>query len=116
MVNKHFIPYLLQKLYHNIFSTDNNTKVWSFHLKDYESLQEKISHLNPDVVIGHLPKFVLNLLRQPRTEINCLVLGAIEPKLRDSLLSFQKEGVCFGIDKQGRCMIADDMGLGKFCF
>lgn len=29
------------------------------------------------------------------------------------LLEFQKEGVCFAIDKGGRALIADEMGLGK---
>lgn len=43
---------------------DNDAKVWSFGLNDYESVQEKVSHLNPDVVIGSLPKFVINLMRQ----------------------------------------------------
>lgn len=28
-------------------------------------------------------------------------------------MPFQKEGVIFGIQKQGRVLIADDMGLGK---
>lgn len=43
---------------------DNDTKIWSFGLNDYELVQEKVSHLNPDVVIGSLPKFVINLMRQ----------------------------------------------------
>jgi hypothetical protein len=33
--------------------------------------------------------------------------------LRDSLLPFQHEGVIFAINKGGRVMIADDMGLGS---
>lgn len=92
---------------------DNNTRIWSFHLKDYELLLDRVSPLNPDVVIGTLPKFVLNLLNQPKNEPDQMCLAAIEPKLRNALMGFQIEGVCFGIDKGGRCMIADDMGLGK---
>jgi hypothetical protein len=29
-----------------------------------------------------------------------------------NLFTFQQEGVKFGIQKKGRCLIADDMGLG----
>lgn len=91
---------------------DRNTKIWSFCLKDYDVLQERVNRLNPDVLIGTLPKFVLTLLRTPKDDIDYSCLSAIEPKLIDSLMGFQKEGVCYGIDKHGRCMIADDMGLG----
>lgn len=85
-------------------------------MKEYEKLQEKVLHLKPDVVIGCLPQFVIRLLQEPRAIPSSLVLNSIEPKLRDSLLEFQRDGVCFGIEKQGRCMIADDMGLGLFFF
>lgn len=44
--------------------TDNDTKIWSFNLNDYDLLQERVARLNPDVVIGSLPKFVLNLLKR----------------------------------------------------
>lgn len=76
-------------------------------------VRESVSGLNPNVVIGAIPKFVLKLLSTPATEPDSTCLYAIEPKLVGELLPFQKEGVCFGIEKQGRCMIADDMGLGK---
>lgn len=76
-------------------------------------MQERIGGLRPDVVIGALPKFVLNLLKSTPNEIDTICLSAIEPTLANALLSFQRDGVCFGIHKKGRCMIADDMGLGK---
>lgn len=91
-----------------------DTKIWSFNIKDYDIVRERIGRLNPDVVIGTIPKFVLNLLKNSsETETNYACLSAIEPTLTSALLSFQKDGVCFGIEKGGRCMIADDMGLGK---
>lgn len=76
-------------------------------------LRERVSGLNPDVVIRAIPTFVLKLLSTPKPKMDYTCLCAIEPKLAADLLPFQKEGVCFGIEKQGRCMIADDMGLGK---
>lgn len=49
-------------------------------------------------------------------EPDFLCLQAIEKKLSSQLLDFQKYGVAFGISHGGRCMIADDMGLGLFFF
>lgn len=43
-----------------------------------------------------------------------MCLDAIEKKLSSQLLDFQKYGVAFAISNGGRCMIADDMGLGLF--
>ncbi|KAL9962457.1 hypothetical protein ACROYT_G031561 [Oculina patagonica] len=40
-------------------------------------------------------------------------LNFLPRPLRKALLDFQKEGVKFGIRKQGRCLIGDEMGLGK---
>lgn len=42
-----------------------------------------------------------------------MCLDAIEKKLSSQLLDFQKYGVAFAISNGGRCMIADDMGLGS---
>lgn len=43
-----------------------------------------------------------------------MCLDAIEKKVSSQLLDFQKYGVAFAISHSGRCMIADDMGLGSF--
>lgn len=81
-------------------------------MNEYNLVQERVSKLNPDVVIGALPKFVLNLFSQQPSKME-LSLSPIEKRLTDTLMPFQKEGVRFGIEKKGRCMIADEMGLGK---
>lgn len=39
------------------------TKNWSFHLKDYEALMEKIINFKSDVQIIGLPKIVLQVHR-----------------------------------------------------
>lgn len=95
------------------FLSDTTTKIWSFLFADYQLVQERVSSLNPDVVIGALPKFVLKLLSQPATTLSYECISALEPTLAEVLMHFQKQGVCFGIEKKGRCMIADEMGLGK---
>jgi hypothetical protein len=38
-------------------------------------------------------------------------ISSIDPKLYESLLPFQKQGICYGIHLQGRILIADDMGI-----
>lgn len=48
---------------------DTSTRIWSFLLSDYELVQERVSHLNPDVVITGLPKFVLNVMREQGTNV-----------------------------------------------
>lgn len=40
-------------------------------------------------------------------------LNQLPKGLYDSLYDFQKVGVQFGIDHHGRCLIGDEMGVGK---
>lgn len=40
-------------------------------------------------------------------------LSGIDQTLVSALMPFQTEGVRFGISRNGRCLISDDMGLGK---
>uniref|UniRef100_A0A8D8NU11 SWI/SNF-related matrix-associated actin-dependent regulator of chromatin subfamily A-like protein 1 n=1 Tax=Culex pipiens TaxID=7175 RepID=A0A8D8NU11_CULPI len=92
---------------------DPGTKNWTFDVKDYSMVQERVTALNPHVSIGPIPPFVLRIFNGQRSKPSRACLGAIEPTLATSLLEFQKEGVCFAIEKGGRAMIADEMGLGK---
>ncbi|TMW50300.1 hypothetical protein DOY81_004620 [Sarcophaga bullata] len=92
---------------------DSSTRFWNFSLSDYNLLQERINPLKPAVVIGVIPKNVMNLCQTPPKPINKSCLESIEPTLVEKLMPFQKEGVCFAIAQQGRCMICDEMGLGK---
>ncbi len=41
------------------------------------------------------------------------LLGWVPEKLLDSLYDYQKEGVAFAVARGGKCMIADEMGVGK---
>ena len=41
-------------------------------------------------------------------------LQRLPQKLRSSLYEFQKDGFYFAVKKEGRCLIADEMGL--VCF
>ncbi|KAG7196652.1 hypothetical protein KM043_015990 [Ampulex compressa] len=94
---------------------DSKTKTWSFHIKDYENLIQKVIQFKSDVQIVGLPNTVLKIFRKSVANIDVLNidLTKLDPKLTSSLMPFQREGICYGISKGGRCIIADDMGLGK---
>ena len=49
----------------------------------------------------------------PQSTSGDVDLSSIDPILVRALIPFQKEGVIFGIKRNGRVLIADDMGLGK---
>lgn len=56
-------------------------------------VQKHVEALKPDVVIGSIPKNVLQLCLKPPKEINKSCLASIEPTLANKLLPFQREGV-----------------------
>ena len=37
----------------------------------------------------------------------------LPPKIKENLYEFQKEGVAFGLEKFGRMLLGDEMGVGK---
>ena len=94
---------------------NSKTRVWSFALHDHDLLLQKSRGLAPGLNVTALHTFVRDAFRkQSDTSAHLAIdLNRVEPHLRDQLMSFQKEGVQYGISRQGRVMIADDMGLGK---
>ena len=89
-------------------------KTWSFLVIDHDSVLRKLLPLKSEVVIAPLPNWILKTFSKPRDLTPEQVdIGAIEPYLYDNLMPFQKEGIKFGVSRQGRVLIADDMGLGK---
>ncbi|EDW71228.1 SWI/SNF-related matrix-associated actin-dependent regulator of chromatin subfamily A-like protein 1 [Drosophila virilis] len=92
---------------------DSQTRNWDFDLKDYQLLQQHVGDLKPHVLIGTIPKKIIELCQQPLKPLERSVLASIDPSLAQKLMPFQEEGVCFAIAQQGRVMICDEMGLGK---
>ncbi|KAL6439204.1 hypothetical protein ACFW04_003853 [Cataglyphis niger] len=96
---------------------DAKSRIWNFHINDYDSLMEKLIHHEPNISITRIPQIILQIfkksLKSEHEKILKQDLTKIDKKLTDSLMPFQQDGICFGISKGGRCMIADDMGLGK---
>ncbi|KAK4874248.1 hypothetical protein RN001_013608 [Aquatica leii] len=94
-------------------SYDAKTRQWEFDLADYDVLFCKLAALQPDVIITKLPVFVVNCCKTSKLDYSNIDLSCIDKELLNVLMPFQVHGVCFGIDKNGRCLIADEMGLGK---
>lgn len=112
MVSDRCFVHALQHWLTRSFYADNSTRLWSFHLNDYMTIQERVNALNPNVVIGQLPPFVLQIFNEPVTKLE-VPLSSLEKHLMEVLMPFQKAGIRYGIEKKGRCLIADEMGLGK---
>lgn len=55
----------------------------------------------------------MKYLREKSPVIDKTCLQSIEPTLEQTLKDFQREGVCFGVSRGGRFILADDPGLGK---
>jgi len=64
---------------------------------------------------GQIPQSVLNLFAKPTTvnDSKPINLNCIDSGLLDSLYPFQREGIQMAIARNGRIILADDMGLGK---
>lgn len=74
-------------------SYDAQTRIWDFDLKDYQLLQQHVGDLKPHVVIGSIPKKVIDLCKRQAKPIERSVLASIEEKLVEMLMPFQEEGV-----------------------
>ena len=63
----------------------------------------------PNEVIHSVQQWKSNENQEVKPLDKCMRL--LPQKLRDSLYEFQKNGFHFAIQKEGRCLIADEMGL-----
>jgi SNF2 family DNA or RNA helicase len=92
---------------------DNNTEIqipltrYSEFIQVLRTKTEKISHI-PNAVLAALERAQHVVLPSRET-----LLGWVSEKLLDSLYDYQKEGVAFTVARGGKCMIADEMGVGK---
>jgi len=103
-----------------------NKKEWVFQLADYQSVLKQISqnHHLAGCQFEQIPKWTLSAITQAKEnvgdleEADCLLqehIEALPPKLKEEcpIMDFQKEGIKFGLSRGGRCLIGDEMGLGK---
>ncbi|XP_076058003.1 SWI/SNF-related matrix-associated actin-dependent regulator of chromatin subfamily A-like protein 1 [Oratosquilla oratoria] len=93
---------------------DTSTRKWDFHLNDHDKLVSALNPLRPSVCISPLPSFVRKCLQEGSVmDPNTVDISSLDPQLIDALMPFQYEGVCYGLSRGGRVLMADDMGLGK---
>jgi len=82
-------------------------KGWVFPLSSYNHIVRGLEELGTVERIPHWVHQVLDAAKNK--EGHFLDEGLLPPQL----LSYQLEGVQFGISRGGRCLIGDEMGLGK---
>ncbi|GFS90155.1 hypothetical protein TNCV_508161 [Trichonephila clavipes] len=94
---------------------DAQTKRWNFLIEDHEKLMSLLKPLQPNVLIVPLPRFITKIFSKvsETKTIKEHDLSKLDPVMLRSLLPFQRDGVNFAIQHEGRVLIADDMGLGK---
>ncbi|XP_014235599.1 SWI/SNF-related matrix-associated actin-dependent regulator of chromatin subfamily A-like protein 1 [Trichogramma pretiosum] len=96
---------------------DPQTKSWNFHLIDYDMVLQKSMQLKSEVSFKGIPAYVLKFFRSLENKMNLQKpkpnLSRLDESLLNSLYPFQREGIEFGIQQDGKILLADDMGLGK---
>ncbi|KAB7505671.1 SWI/SNF-related matrix-associated actin-dependent regulator of chromatin subfamily A-like protein 1, partial [Armadillidium nasatum] len=113
------LPYHAQSI--DIFKTmpsrqyDFNSKKWSFCITDHSNIMSALGPLRSSVSISPLPSYVLQALKKASNypSSSSIDLMPLDPSLLEAFMPFQREGVGFGVSRDGRVLIADDMGLGK---
>ncbi|GAX84585.1 hypothetical protein CEUSTIGMA_g12006.t1 [Chlamydomonas eustigma] len=91
-------------------------------LSSYELVEAKLKSFKRNLLNkkgGCIPEQALKSFRGklfqtvPMEEVERRLNTCMPPSLREALMPFQVEGVKFGLRHHGRCLIADEMGVGK---
>ncbi|CAB4061372.1 SMARCAL1 [Lepeophtheirus salmonis] len=89
------------------------SRVWSFSIDSHDEVIKKlqghsVNEINP------LPSWILQSFLKSKPSPDNLeneMIARIEPTLFTSLMPFQLDGIRYSIKREGRVLIADDMGL-----
>jgi len=98
----------------------SNEQGMRYHLGDYKNVLAALNEWRGpgNLVLGEIPANTLWNLGQlerravPRDAVD-LIFQKVPGELRRSLMPYQVEGVKFGISRNGRVLLGDEMGLGK---
>ncbi|MCO5601803.1 hypothetical protein L7F22_055928 [Adiantum nelumboides] len=101
-----------------------------YHVKDYKNVLCFLRD-TPGVVLQHIPESTFSII-QKMHHVKCSpqhwvpfmpnhisdavvdeLMQQLPCKLKETLLPFQLEGVKYALRRGGRCLIADEMGVGK---
>ena len=97
-----------------------NEQGMRYHLGDYKNVLAALKEWRGPgkLALGEIPANTLWNLGQlerravPRDAVD-LIFQKVPGELRRSLMPYQVEGVKFGISRNGRVLLGDEMGLGK---
>jgi hypothetical protein len=96
-----------------------------YNLKDYDIVTDALKSMPGLLEYEPIPwptRMVLERFLQaqpvdgcniPVVEVEKLLERQLPDKLKESLLPFQWEGVRYALCRHGRCLLADEMGVGK---
>ena len=114
-------------------------QIWIISFQKYSSLYKAIQNINNlKIILKPIPilsidficqsneltflKFLTQYNEKEKKKITFIIdyskdikhsINELPNKLQNTLYNFQKEGINFGIEKNGRLLIADEMGVGK---
>lgn len=120
----------------NMGRYDPDTKRWTFPFEQYDKLSARLQYLCRIPIPGFnlsfkgIPDSVVAIVREGLSRSTAdaemhanstanqgatamALFETIPQHMRQSLMEFQREGVLFGLAKNGRVLIGDEMGLGK---
>ena len=111
---------------------DANLKIWIAPYKSYQLLLVKSNEFSKKFQIKGIPKIAIKALQEASFTSLSFTVDGKDVKLdytsditkkksvdqlpsyfRKKLYSFQVDGIKFGIERHGRVLIADEMGVGK---
>lgn len=87
-----------------------------FAFRHYQEVLRAVSKHHVDWKVVGIPSHLIPALQHVQAvemPSQDRLLAWVPPKLLDSLYDYQKEGVAFVVARGGKCMIADEMGVGK---
>ena len=110
-------PYLAARGFDCVPSNEQGMR---YHLGVYKNVLAALNEWRGpgNLVLGEIPANTLWNLGQlerravPRDAVD-LIFQKVPGELRRSLMPYQVEGVKFGISRNGRVLLGDEMGLGK---
>ena len=113
---------------------DADRKVWIIPEQEKTQMIDRVGPycLDNNILMGETPKFVEKIINtqipfqkvskvakdlkfdyENEKKSNQKSTEDLPPKIKDSVYSFQREGIQYGINKFGRILLGDEMGVGK---
>jgi len=99
------IFHAISKMKGSVIGDDRRS--WIFPLKRHEAVARSLEEVGN---VERVPSWVLQMLEKTRRSI---CMEACPERLPERLMAYQEAGVSFGLSRGGRCLIGDEMGLGK---